>query len=103
MNESPRGPTPPRDEQPDDFLAGRRRGGQVRRTGIALVHRGEFILPAPGSEAEIQQLEEDARTTINYHLPVEVEIVGALDEEQREEIVQEALRRLRRAIEGGPE
>ena len=28
-------------------------GGRVERTGIALVHEGEYIVPQPGSEAMI--------------------------------------------------
>ena len=39
---------------------------------------------------------------ITYRLPVEIEVVGRLDPAVREDIVQEALRRLRRAIQGRP-
>ncbi len=28
-------------------------GGQVRRTGLALLHEGEWVLPALGSEATV--------------------------------------------------
>jgi hypothetical protein len=59
-------------------------GGRVRETGLALVHEGEFIMPAPGSEAEIEPGEMDGQGVINYHFPVEIVIVGSLPEEERE-------------------
>jgi hypothetical protein len=91
------------DEQPalpsDPTARGAPHGGVVRRSGIALVHRGEVILAAAGSEAQVDVLAADARTTIQYTLPVEVELVGGLSPREREELIQEALRRLRRSIE----
>ena len=77
-------------------------GGVVRRSGIALVHEGEVILAAPGSEAEVERAEQDARMTIVYRLPVEIEVIGRLEPAVREDIIQEALRRLRRAIQARP-
>ncbi|MEO6775935.1 MAG: hypothetical protein ABI467_23440 [Kofleriaceae bacterium] len=50
---------------------------RVLETGIALVHRGELVLPAVGSEAQAAIAGADARTMIEYHFPVEIEIVGA--------------------------
>lgn len=55
----------------------RPRGGRVRRTGIALVRRGEMVVPFEGSEAELALAEQDARHDIHVHLPVVVEVVGA--------------------------
>jgi hypothetical protein len=54
-------------------------GGRVERTGIALVHEGEYVLPAPGSEASISPADAHAGQVVNYYFPVEIEIVGALD------------------------
>lgn len=51
-------------------------GGRVERTGIALVHEGEYIVPAAGSEAVISPAGEEA--VINYYFPVQVEVVGSL-------------------------
>ncbi|MFD4507791.1 hypothetical protein [Streptomyces sp. NPDC058457] len=51
-------------------------GGRVERTGIALVHEGEYIVPQAGSEAVVSPTSEDA--VINYHFPVQVEVVGTL-------------------------
>lgn len=52
-------------------------GGRVERTGIALVHEGEYIVPAPGSEAMVSGSGES--TVVNYHFPIEIEVVGAVD------------------------
>jgi hypothetical protein len=58
-------------------------GGFVRETGLAIVHEGEYILPAPGSEAEIEPAPLAGQDVINYYFPVEVVIVGSLPEEER--------------------
>ena len=52
-------------------------GGRVERTGIALVHEGEYIVPQPGSEAVISPRPAD-EGVINYYFPVQVEVVGSL-------------------------
>ncbi|MEV7280375.1 hypothetical protein [Streptomyces sp. NPDC093111] len=56
-----------------------RAGDRVERTGIALVHEGEYIVPAPGSEAVVSH-RSDAGQVVHYHFPVEVEVVGALQD-----------------------
>ena len=53
------------------------RGARVRSTGIALVHKGELVLPAAGSEAEAEAVLDDAQSTIQYFFPVEIEVRGA--------------------------
>ena len=57
-------------------------GGRVERSGIALVHEGEYIMPAPGSEAQITADDQANGTVINYYFPVEIEVIGALSDEQ---------------------
>ncbi len=62
-------------------MSGARGGGgapaaRVRRTGIALVHAGELVLPAAGSEAQAEAVIVSDRTTIHYHFPVEIEVVS---------------------------
>ena len=42
---------------------GSSRGARVLRTGIALVHEGELVLPAVGSEAQAEQVLDDARAS----------------------------------------
>lgn len=54
-------------------------GGRVERTGIALVHEGEYIVPQPGSEAAISPW-PDGGAVVNYYFPVQIEVVGSLPE-----------------------
>jgi hypothetical protein len=63
-------------------------GGRVERTGIALVHEGEYIYPAPGSEAVVGPATpaiEDGQW-LAFHFPIEVEVVGELSETQMEAV-----------------
>ncbi len=81
---------------------GEERGGhaaRVERTGIALVHEGELILPAAGSEAQARQVAEDAQSVIHYHFPVEIEVRAGSEPVDVEEIVQTTLRRLTQGLE----
>ncbi|MFI5529926.1 hypothetical protein ACIA8O_15430 [Kitasatospora sp. NPDC051853] len=64
-------------------------GGRVERTGIALVHEGEYIVPAPGSEAVLSPGAgpgPDRRVVWNF--PVEVEVVGELTGAQLDAVAQ---------------
>lgn len=70
------------------------RAARVLRTGIALVHEGELVLPAAGSEAQAEQVIDDSQTVIHYHFPVEIEVRAAPDAIDPEEIARETLRRL---------
>jgi hypothetical protein len=64
-------------------------GGRVERTGIALVHEGEYIQPAPGSEAVISPAERPwGDQVVNLYFPVEVEVVGGLSPSELERIAQ---------------
>jgi hypothetical protein len=82
-----------------DTSGGEDRGTRVTETGIALVHAGEVILPAPGSEAEGEQLLEDSRTVVQYYFPVEIEVRAAPDPIDPDELVDRALRALSSALE----
>ena len=61
---------------------GTRKGSakRVRETGIALVHAGELVLPAAGSEAQAEVVAGDAREAVHYHFPVEVIVQGSAGE-----------------------
>jgi hypothetical protein len=50
---------------------------QVERTGIALVHEGERIFPGERSAAALSPL---TASVVNYHFPVEIEVVGGTEE-----------------------
>lgn len=51
---------------------------RVERTGIALVHVGEYIVPAAGSAAELTLAPMLGGSDVHYHFPVEIELVGEL-------------------------
>jgi len=74
------------------------RAARVARTGIALVHEGELILPAAGSEAEGEQALADSRAVVQYRFPVEVEVRGMPSELDPDAIADLALRRLARGL-----
>lgn len=73
---------------------------RIRRTGLALVHEGELVLPAAGSEAQAERVADDARAVIHYHFPVEIEVRagGAQIDESR--IADLALTRLAESLDG---
>lgn len=54
-------------------------GTVVERTGLAVVHQGELIVPAPGAEAVLGPAEPETAT--HYHFPIEVVVVGDIGEE----------------------
>jgi hypothetical protein len=72
----------------------------VRRTGIALVHEGELVLPAAGSAAEAEQVVDDARATVQYVFPVEIEVRGAPAGPDLDELAELTLSKLARGLEG---
>lgn len=71
---------------------------KVTHTGIALVHEGEIVLPAAGSEAQAEQVADDARATIHYHFPVEIEVVAGGQDIDPQRIADLALERLARSV-----
>lgn len=74
---------------------------RVRRTGLARVHEGEVILPAAGSEAEAERVIDDARTVVQYHFPVEIEVRGSAEPIDLEALADLTLRRLTEALRNG--
>lgn len=70
------------------------RAARVRRTGIALVHAGELVLPAQGSEAEAEAVPFSDRTAIHYHFPVEIEVVDLSQPVDQDQIADHTLERL---------
>jgi hypothetical protein len=80
---------------------GESRGARVLRTGIALVHEGELVLPAAGSTAQAEQVLADERAVIHYHFPVEIEVRGDHPVVDLDALVERALGRLVQGLEGG--
>ena len=83
------------DDDEEIELPGFAAGGRVERTGIALVHEGEYIMPAPGSEAVVAP---DGGPVINYHFPVEVHAVGSLPGTERARLARQFFDRLGREL-----
>jgi hypothetical protein len=75
---------------------------RVLETGIVLVHRGELVFPAVGSEAEADLVAEDARAEIHYHFPVEIEIRATGDTFDPAAVAERALERLLRRLREDP-
>jgi hypothetical protein len=70
-------------------------GARVDRTGLALVHEGEYIVPAPGSEAAIETVQGmDASTPTTVRFPLEVVVIGSLGHDQKRELADYVLNEL---------
>ena len=54
---------------------------RVERSGVALVHEGELVLPAPGAEALLGPLggADSGPAEVHYWVPVQIEVVGLDD------------------------
>ncbi len=71
---------------------------RILETGIALVHEGEVVLPAAGSEAQAEFVADDARTVIHYHFPVEIEVRGEGGDVDMDAIARYVYERLSRRL-----
>jgi hypothetical protein len=76
------------------------RAARVLSTGLAVVHEGELVLPAAGSEAVAERVADDDRAVIHYHFPVEIEVVGAGVAVDPERLADLTLARLAAHLEG---
>ena len=70
---------------------------KVERTGLALVHEGEYIVPAAGSEALLSR-GQDSGPEVHYWFPVEVELVGDVEEAVVGRVVQRVFAELDREL-----
>ncbi len=75
------------------------RAARVRETGIALVHEGELVLPAAGSEAQAERVASDAQAVIHYHFPVEIEVRASPEAVDPEALVAAVLDRFTRGLD----
>ncbi|MGW0203467.1 hypothetical protein [Nonomuraea sp. NPDC003201] len=69
---------------------------RVQRTGLAVVHEQELIIPAPGSAAQIVAAED--ATEIRYVFPVEIEVRGGQEPVDADAIAEHTLRRLTQGL-----
>jgi hypothetical protein len=65
---------------------------RVEKTGIVLVHENDEIYPAKGSEALLRRL---GPAVVNYHFPVEIEVIAG----GKEAIIEQICDELRMHIE----
>jgi hypothetical protein len=72
-------------------------GERIERTGIALVHEGEYIVPAAGSEALLTPT-ADTGPVVNYYFPIEVELVGDVDDALVQRVVAQVFAELDREL-----
>jgi hypothetical protein len=77
------------------------RAARVRRTGIALVHAGELVLPAAGSATQAEAVAQSDRSSVHYHFPVEIEVVDAGGAIDHDRIAAHTLERLLSGIQSG--
>jgi hypothetical protein len=67
---------------------------RVERTGIAVVHEGEYVVPAPGAQARLTA----AAPVVTYQFPVEIDVVGRLDAAAIARVAQHVFAELDREI-----
>lgn len=72
---------------------------RVTRTGIALVHEGELIFPADGSEVEAVYVSDDQHA-VHYHFPVEIEVRSAAPAAHPDEAMQRSHRLFALSLDG---
>lgn len=75
---------------------------RVLRTGIALVHEGELVLPAAGDAAQAERVARDARSSVHYIFPVEIEVRAAPDAIDPDTLVERTLAKLAQGLHGLP-
>jgi hypothetical protein len=69
----------------------------VERTGLALLHQGELVVPKAGSEALLAVVNGDGMLTLEFPIEVEVRIVPACDPDKHADAT---LQRLVHALDG---
>jgi len=72
-------------------------GERVERTGIAVVHEGEYIIPAAGSEALLTPM-AGTGPVVNYYFPIEVEMVGDVGDSVVQRVVAQVFAELDREL-----
>jgi hypothetical protein len=78
---------------------------RVRRTGIALVHEGEYVVARAGAEALFDSDGDASAATarpraVHLHLPVEIEVVLGASGLDLDEIADHVLSRLSHGLDG---
>jgi hypothetical protein len=74
---------------------------RVEQTGIALVHEGELVVPAPGAQARFSGADVgtgEEPDEVHYWFPVQIEVVG-MDEATADAVVNRVFEELGRELE----
>lgn len=72
---------------------------RVTETGLAVVHEGELVFPALGSEAQAELALDDSTSEINVYFPVEIEIRSIeMDGERMRRIAEQVLDEMARSL-----
>ncbi len=74
------------------------RGARVLNTALSILHEGEIVLAAAGSEAQAERVIDDALSVIHYHFPVEIEVRTMSDPVNHDDIARTALLRLAQSL-----
>ena len=69
----------------------------VEQTGLVVLHRGELVYPAAGSEAVLSVLTGDGTLVVEFPVEVEVRVVPACDPDQHTDAT---LQRFLHALDG---
>jgi len=77
-------------------------GGRIERTGIALVHEGEYIVPSQGSAAEIAGDVAAGAHLVTLRFPIEVEVVGQLSDAHKQQVADFVFEQLDSALRSRP-
>ena len=92
------------DELPDPQIGGPATPNEpkrVVRTGLALVHEGEMVLPAAGSEAGTVALELEDRAVVVYY-PVHIEVrLAEFDRNQVDQMIKAVFTEFTGHLDGG--
>lgn len=83
-------------------------GDRVETTGIALVHEGDYVVPAPGSVArlavepaaddDLPPAQAEGPDEVHYWFPVEIEVIGSVDAGTADAIVARVYEELGREL-----
>ena len=69
----------------------------VEQTGLVVLHQGELVVPASGSEAILAIVNGDGMLVLEFPIEVEVRIVPACDPDEHSDAT---LQRLVHALDG---
>jgi hypothetical protein len=66
-------------------------GAYVEKTGLAVVHEGEVVVSAPGSEAVLRRIVIGEGGDVHLYFPVEVFITGGIPEHEKNSLRESVL------------